>query len=75
MKCKTEYLNETFGTIEALKNKTFLNFSVSYEKDAINKINKRNYCYNQKHSKAKSSKTSSLISGQCDQKYSKGKIQ
>ena len=41
MECKIEYLNETFGTIEALKNKTFLNFSVNYEKDAINKINKK----------------------------------
>ena len=48
MECKIEYLNETFGTTEALKNKTFLNFSVSYERDAINKINKRNYCLQSK---------------------------
>ena len=47
MERKTDYLsirNKTFGTTEVHKNTTFLNSTVSCEKDTINKIKKRNYC-------------------------------
>ena len=47
MECNTEYLstrNKTFEIIEIQKNRYSLTSSVSYEKDAINKINERKCC-------------------------------